>query len=39
MTIGILITARLKSTRLHRKAIKPIKGRPMISHLDRKSVV
>ena len=33
MTIGILITARLKSTRLPRKAIKPIKGRPMISHL------
>jgi spore coat polysaccharide biosynthesis protein SpsF len=33
---GILITARLKSTRLPLKAIKPIHGRPMFCHmLDR----
>jgi spore coat polysaccharide biosynthesis protein SpsF len=36
MTTGILITARLKSTRLPYKVLKPIKGRPMICHmLDR----
>ena len=33
MTAAILITARLKSTRLPRKVIKPILGRPMISHM------
>jgi spore coat polysaccharide biosynthesis protein SpsF len=34
--IAILITARLKSTRLPMKAIKPIHNRPMIAHmLDR----
>jgi spore coat polysaccharide biosynthesis protein SpsF len=33
MTTAILITARLKSTRLPLKAIKEIKGRPMICHL------
>jgi len=33
MNIGILITARLKSTRLQLKAIKPIMDRPMICHL------
>jgi spore coat polysaccharide biosynthesis protein SpsF len=33
---AILITARLKSTRLPRKVVKPILGRPMIGHmLDR----
>jgi len=33
---AILITARLKSTRLPRKAIRPIHGRPMFCHmLDR----
>lgn len=36
MKIAILITARLKSTRLPMKVIKPIHGRPMIVHmLDR----
>lgn len=36
MKTAILITARLKSTRLPMKAIKPIKDRPMICHmLDR----
>lgn len=36
MTTAILITARLKSTRLPRKVIQPILGRPMICHmLDR----
>ena len=36
MKTAILITARLKSTRLLRKVIKPIKGRPMVVHmLDR----
>ena len=29
----LTITARLKSTRLPLKAIKPIHGRPMFSHL------
>ena len=33
MNIAILITARLKSTRLPMKVIKPILGRPMICHL------
>lgn len=33
MKTAILITARLKSTRLPMKAIKPIQGRPMICHL------
>ena len=36
MNTAILITARLKSTRLPMKVIKPILGQPMISHmLDR----
>lgn len=36
MKAAILITARLKSTRLPRKVVKPILGRPMIGHmLDR----
>ncbi len=36
MKTAIMITARLKSTRLPMKVIKPIKGRPMIGHmLDR----
>jgi len=36
MTTAILITARLKSTRLPEKVIRPIHGRPMICHmLDR----
>ena len=36
MKIAILITARLKSTRLPMKVLKPIHGRPMICHmLDR----
>ena len=36
MNTAILITARLKSTRLPMKVIKPILGRPMICHmLDR----
>ncbi|KPJ92217.1 MAG: hypothetical protein AMJ53_09830 [Gammaproteobacteria bacterium SG8_11] len=33
MRTGILITARLKSVRLPRKAIKPINGRPMLEYL------
>jgi spore coat polysaccharide biosynthesis protein SpsF len=33
MTSAILITARLKSTRLPRKVLKPIMGRPMIGHM------
>lgn len=33
MKTAILVTARLKSTRLPMKVIKPIKGRPMIVHL------
>ncbi|MBN1517179.1 hypothetical protein JXA32_11510 [Candidatus Sumerlaeota bacterium] len=33
MKIGILITARLKSTRLPKKVLREIKGRPMLSHL------
>jgi spore coat polysaccharide biosynthesis protein SpsF len=33
MSSAILITARLKSTRLPRKVIKPILGRPMIGHM------
>ena len=33
MSIAILVTARLKSSRLPMKAIKPIKERPLISHL------
>lgn len=40
MSVKILITARLKSTRLPMKAIKKIKGRPMICHLiDRLKLV
>ncbi len=36
MKAAILITARLKSTRLPKKAIKPIEGKPMIRHqIDR----
>ena len=36
MSTAILVTARLKSTRLPMKVIKPIMGRPMICHmLDR----
>jgi len=31
--IGILITARLKSTRLRRKVLRPMLGKPMILHL------
>ena len=33
MTTACFITARLKSTRLPRKALKPILGRPMIAYL------
>ena len=33
MKIGALITARLKSTRLTKKVLRPLGGRPMISHL------
>ena len=33
MSSAILITARLKSTRLPKKVIKPILGRPMICHM------
>lgn len=33
MSVLILITARLKSTRLPKKAIKLIKGRSLICHL------
>lgn len=33
MKTAILITARLKSTRLPMKVLKPIHGRPMIAHL------
>jgi spore coat polysaccharide biosynthesis protein SpsF len=33
MNAAILITARLKSTRLPRKVVKPILGRPMICHM------
>jgi spore coat polysaccharide biosynthesis protein SpsF len=33
MKTAILITARLKSTRLPMKVLKPIQGRPMISHM------
>lgn len=33
MKTAILITARLKSTRLKEKALKPIMGRPMLSHM------
>lgn len=32
MTLAVLITARLKSERLERKAVAPILGRPMIAH-------
>lgn len=36
MKTAILITARLKSTRLPKKVLKPIQGRPMLGHmLDR----
>ena len=36
MKTAILITARLKSTRLPKKVLKPILGRPMLAHmLDR----
>ncbi len=33
MSTAILITARLKSTRLPRKVLLPIHGRPMMSHM------
>lgn len=33
MSTAILVTARLKSTRLERKALKPIVGRPIVGHL------
>lgn len=33
MSAAILITARLKSTRLPKKVIRPIAGRPMICHM------
>lgn len=33
MKIGILITARLKSTRLPLKVVKPIHGKPMVVHM------
>ena len=33
MKVGVLITARLKSTRLPKKVLRPLGGRPMISHL------
>jgi spore coat polysaccharide biosynthesis protein SpsF len=39
-SIGTLITVRLKSTRLPKKAIKPIKGKPMLVHMiDRLKLV
>lgn len=33
MKVAVLITARLKSTRLPKKVLKPIQGRPMLAHL------
>lgn len=33
MTLGVLVTARLKSTRLPRKALLPLGGRPIVGHL------
>lgn len=33
MNAAIFITARLKSTRLPRKVLRPIRGRPMLSHM------
>jgi len=33
MSVGILLTARLKSSRLARKVEKPILGKPMLAHL------
>ncbi|WP_404417410.1 cytidylyltransferase domain-containing protein [Marinospirillum sp.] len=33
MSSGVLITARLKSTRLHRKVLRKIGDKPMIAHL------
>jgi spore coat polysaccharide biosynthesis protein SpsF len=33
MTTAVFITARLKSTRLSQKAVKPLAGKPMIGHL------
>lgn len=33
MSVGILITARLKSVRLPRKVLREIQGRPLLSHL------
>ncbi len=33
MTTGILITARLKSSRLREKVLKPLAGRPMLAYL------
>lgn len=36
MSVAILITARLKSTRLPRKVLKEIHGQPMIVHLIRR---
>lgn len=33
MKVGVLITARLKSTRLPRKVLRPLGGRPMVAHL------
>lgn len=33
MNTAVFITARLKSTRLPKKAIKPLEGKPMIRHL------
>jgi len=33
MKIGVLITARLKSTRLPKKVLRSLGGRPMIAHL------
>lgn len=33
MRVGYLITARLKSTRLPRKLLREIKGKPVISHM------
>ncbi|MDP6708238.1 MAG: glycosyltransferase family protein [Alphaproteobacteria bacterium] len=33
MKVATFITARLKSTRLPKKVLKPIQGRPMLSHM------
>ncbi len=33
MTVGYLITARLKSTRLEKKIVREIAGRPILAHM------